>query len=60
MCCYSSAVCTVDWDKRSIGFDVDENEVNVITQDKTLLLKKDKKTRIAKQILKIISTYIHK
>ena len=45
---------------KSIGFDVDENEVNVITQDKTLLLKKDKKTRIAKQILKIISTYIHK
>ena len=49
-----------DISDKSIGFDVDENEVNVITQDKTLLLKKDKKTRIAKQILKIISTYIHK
>ena len=49
-----------DISDKSIGFDVDENEVNVITQDKTLLLKKDKKTRIAKQILKIISAYIHK
>ena len=49
-----------DISDKSIGFDVDENEVNVITKDKTLLLKKDKKIRIARQILKIISEYINK
>ena len=38
----------------------DENEVNVITKDETILLKKDKKIRIARQILKIISANINK
>ena len=49
-----------DISDKSIGFDVDENEVNVITKDETLLLKKDKKIRIARQILKIISANINK
>ena len=49
-----------DISDKSIGFDVDENEVNVITKDETLLLKKDKKIRIARQILKIISENINK
>jgi len=49
-----------DISDKSIGFDVDENEVNVITKDETLLLKKDKKIRIARQILKIISVNINK
>ena len=49
-----------DISDKSIGFDVDENEVNVITKDETLLLKKDKKIRIARQILKIISKNINK
>ena len=49
-----------DISDKSIGFDADENEVNVITKDETLLLKKDKKIRIARQILKIISENINK
>ena len=49
-----------DISDKSIGFDVDDNEVNVITKDETLLLKKDKKIRIARQILKIISENINK
>ena len=49
-----------DISDKSIGFDADENEVNVITKDETLLLKKDKKIRIARQILKIISANINK
>ena len=49
-----------DISDKSIGFDVDDNEVNVITKDETLLLKKDKKIRIARQILKIISANINK
>ena len=49
-----------DISDKSIGFDADENEVNVITKDETILLKKDKKIRIARQILKIISVNINK
>ena len=49
-----------DISDKSIGFDADENEVNVITKDEILLLKKDKKIRIARQILKIISENINK
>ena len=49
-----------DISDKSIGFDADENEVNVITKDETILLKKDKKIRIARQILKIISANINK
>ena len=35
-----------DVSDKSIGFDVDENEVNVITLNETIFLKKDKKIRI--------------
>ena len=45
-----------DVSDKSIGFDVDENEVNVITNDETIFLKKDKKIRIAREILKIIAS----
>ena len=44
---------------QSIGFDVDENEVNVITKNETIFLKRDKKIRIARQILKIIHSNIN-
>ena len=47
-----------DISDKSIGFDVDDNEVNVITKDETLLLKKDKKIRIAREIFKIIASNI--
>ena len=43
----------------SIGFDVEDNEVNVITKNEEIFLKKDKKIRIAREILKIISKYIN-
>ena len=43
---------------KSIGFDVDDNEVNVITSKETIFLKKDKKIRIAREILKIIASNI--
>ena len=43
----------------SIGFDSDENEVHVITSSKTIFIKKDKKIRIAREILNIISTNIN-
>ena len=43
----------------SIGFDSDENEVHVITGSKTIFIKKDKKIRIAHEILNIISTNIN-
>ena len=47
-----------DVSNKSIGFDVDNNEVNVITNKETIFLKKDKKIRIAREILKIISSNI--
>ena len=43
----------------SIGFDSDENEVHVITGNETTFIKKDKKIRIAREILNIISTNIN-
>ena len=43
----------------SIGFDSDENEVHVITGSKTIFIKRDKKIRIAREILNIISTNIN-
>jgi phosphopantothenoylcysteine decarboxylase/phosphopantothenate--cysteine ligase len=43
----------------SIGFDSDENEVHVITSSETIFIKKDKKIRIAREILNIISTNIN-
>ncbi len=48
-----------DVSDKSIGFDVEENEVNVITLNETIFLKKDKKIRIAREILKIISININ-
>ena len=47
-----------DVSDKSIGFDVDENEVNVITLNETIFLKKDKKIRISREILKIIAKKI--
>ena len=44
-----------DVSDKSIGFNVDDNEVNVITCDEKIFLKKDKKIRIAREILKIIA-----
>ena len=43
----------------SIVFDSDENEVHVITGSETIFIKKDKKMRIAREILNIISTNIN-
>ena len=43
----------------SIGFDSDENEVHVITGSETIFIKKDKKSRIARERLNIISTNIN-
>ena len=48
-----------DVSDKSIGFDVDENQVNVITSAETIFLKKDKKIRIAREILKIIAKIIN-
>ena len=47
-----------DVSNKSIGFDVDDNEVNVITSKETIFLKKDKKIRIAREIFKIIASNI--
>ena len=47
-----------DVSDKTIGFDVDENEVNIITKDESIFLTKDKKIRIAREILKIISLNI--
>ena len=47
-----------DVSDKSIGFDVDENEVNVITLNETIFLRRDKKIRIAREILKIIAKNI--
>jgi|TARA_B110000977_G_C11074573_1_gene490687 phosphopantothenoylcysteine decarboxylase/phosphopantothenate--cysteine ligase len=44
-----------DVSDRTIGFDVDENEVNVITKNTSILLKKDKKIRIAREIIALIA-----
>ena len=49
-----------DVSDKSIGFNVDDNEVNVITCDEKIFLKKDKKIRIAREILKIIANNINK
>ena len=47
-----------DVSNKSIGFDVDDNEVNVITNNETIFLKKDKKIKIAREIFKIIASNI--
>ena len=49
-----------DVSDKSIGFNVDDNEVNVITCDEKIFLKKDKKIRIAREILKIIANNTNK
>ena len=48
-----------DVSDKSIGFDVDENEVNVITKDEIIFLKRDKKIRIARNVLKTIAAQIN-
>ena len=48
-----------DVSDKSIGFDSDQNEVNLITKSESIFLKKDKKIRIAREILKIISLNIN-
>jgi phosphopantothenoylcysteine decarboxylase/phosphopantothenate--cysteine ligase len=49
-----------DVSDKSIGFNVDDNEVNVITCHEKIFLKKDKKIRIAREILKIIANNTNK
>ena len=48
-----------DVSDKSIGFDSDQNEVNLITKSESIFLKKDKKIRIAREILKKISLNIN-
>ena len=54
-----SMIISNDVSDTSIGFDSDENEVHVITGSETIFIKKDKKIRIAREILNIISTNIN-
>ena len=49
-----------DVSNKSIGFDVDENEVNIITKDETIFLEKNNKIKIARKILEIINTNLAK
>lgn len=44
-----------DVSDNSIGFDSDNNEVHVITKNETIFLKKNKKIKIAREILHIIA-----
>ena len=47
-----------DLSDKTIGFDSDDNEVHVITKNETTFLKKDKKIKIAREILNIIALNI--
>ena len=47
-----------DVSDKTIGFDSDDNEVHVITEHETIFLKKDKKIKIAREILNIIALNI--
>ena len=47
-----------DVSDKIIGFDSDDNEVHVITKNETIFLKKDKKIKIAREILNIIALNI--
>jgi len=47
-----------DVSDKTIGFDSDNNEVHVITKNETIFLKKDKKIKIAREILNIIALNI--
>ena len=49
-----------DVSNKSIGFDVDENEVNIITKDEIIFLEKNNKIKIARQILEIINKNLAK
>ncbi len=49
-----------DVSNKSIGFDVDENEVNIITKDETIFLEKNNKIKIARQILENINKNLAK
>ena len=48
-----------DVSNKSIGFDVDDNEVNVYTKNNKVFLKKDKKIRIAREVLKLVASNIN-
>ena len=48
-----------DVSDKAIGFDADENEVNIITKNESIFLKRDKKIRIAREILNFISLKIN-
>ena len=47
-----------DVSDKTIGFDSNDNEVHVITESETIFLKKDKKIKIAREILNIIALNI--
>ena len=47
-----------DVSDKTIGFDSDDNEVHVITKNETIFLKKDRKIKIAREILNIIALNI--
>ena len=48
-----------DVSDKAIGFDSDENEVNIITENESIFLKRDKKIRIAREILNFMSLKIN-
>ena len=48
-----------DVSDKAIGFDADENEVNIITKNESIFLKRDKKIRIAREILNFMSLKIN-
>ena len=47
-----------DVSDNSIGFDSDNNEVMIITQNKSILAKKDSKLNIARNIIDLITKEI--
>ena len=47
-----------DVSDKTIGFDSDDNEVHVITENEIIFLKKNKKIKIAREILNIIALNI--
>ena len=48
-----------DVSDKAIGFDADENGVNIITKNESIFLKRDKKIRIAREILNFMSLKIN-
>ena len=54
----SNTIPKVDVSDNSIGFDSDNNEVMIITQNKSILAKKDSKLNIARNIIDLITKEI--